>query len=132
MAAGSISNMFDRLVRGHVVDYVGFRLEDKHLEGITYNFADFFIAAGAVITVMTKLFRPGSKKKKKAKSVALYLLGSAAVTVGMAAVMPKVMGKVGQKIYTESLKKQGDDDWTQEILNRRQAEAEAEEEKKNG
>ena len=43
MAAGSISNMFDRLVRGHVVDYVGFRLEDKHLEGITYNFADFFI-----------------------------------------------------------------------------------------
>lgn len=67
MAAGSISNMFDRLVRGHVVDYVGFRLEDKHLEGITYNFADFFIAAGAVITVMTKLFRPGSKKKKKQK-----------------------------------------------------------------
>lgn len=46
--------------------------------------------------------------------------------------MPKVMGKVGQKIYTESLKKQGDDDWAQEILNRRQAEAEAEEEKKNG
>ena len=72
------------------------------------------------------------QKKKKAKSVALYLLGSAAVTVGMAAVMPKGMGKVGQKIYTESLKKQGDDDWTQEILNRRQAEAEAEEEKKNG
>lgn len=68
MAAGSISNMFDRLVRGHVVDYVGFRLEDKHLEGITYNFADFFIVAGAVITVMTKLFRPGSKKKKKAKT----------------------------------------------------------------
>ena len=30
--------------------------------------ADFFIAAGAVITVMTKLFRPGSKKKKKAKT----------------------------------------------------------------
>ena len=28
----------------------------------------FFIAAGAVITVMTKLFRPGSKKKKKAKT----------------------------------------------------------------
>ena len=44
MAAGSISNMFDRLVRGHVVDYVGFRLEDKHLEGITYNFADFFLS----------------------------------------------------------------------------------------
>ena len=68
MAAGWISYMFDRLDRGDVVDYVGFRLEDKLLEGITYNFADFFIAAGAVITVMTKLFRPGSKKKKKAKT----------------------------------------------------------------
>lgn len=72
------------------------------------------------------------EKKKKLGGLALYLLGSAVVTVGMAAVMPKVMGKVGRKIYTESLKKQGDDDWTQEILNRRQAEAEAEEEKKNG
>lgn len=72
------------------------------------------------------------QKKKKAKGVALYLVGSAAVTVGMAAVMPKVMSKVGRKIYTESLKKQGDDDWAKEILNRRQAEAEAEEEKKNG
>lgn len=67
MAAGSISNLFDRIVRGHVVDYVGFRSEDKQLEGITYNFADFFIAAGAVITVITKLFTPSSKKKKKAK-----------------------------------------------------------------
>ena len=61
------SNMFDRLVRGHVVDYVGFRLEDKHLEGITYNFADFFIAAGAVITVMTKLFHRARKRRKKQK-----------------------------------------------------------------
>ena len=78
MAAGSISNMFDRLVRGHVVDYVGFRLEDKHLEGITYNFADFFIAAGAVITVMTKLFRPGfpslniQKRLDKGKSAVIF------------------------------------------------------------
>lgn len=68
MAAGSISNMFDRLVRGHVVDYVGFRLEDKHLEGITYNFADFFIAAGAVITVMTKLVSTGLEKEEKSKN----------------------------------------------------------------
>lgn len=66
MAAGSISNMFDRLVRGHVVDYVGFRLEDKHLEGITYNFADFFIAAGAVIT--DKTVSTGLEKEEKSKN----------------------------------------------------------------
>lgn len=71
------------------------------------------------------------QKKKKAKGLAMYLVGSAAVTIGMAAVMPKVMGKVGRKIYTASLKKQGDD-WEQEILNRRQAKSEAEEDEKNG
>lgn len=65
MAAGSASNLFDRIVRGHVVDYVGFCSADKQLEGITYNCADFFIAAGAVITVVAKLFCSGSKKQKK-------------------------------------------------------------------
>lgn len=76
------------------------------------------------------------QKKKKAKSVALYLVGSAAVTVGMAAVMPKVMDKMGRKIYTESLKKQSvDDDWEQRIRNRHQEKTatvnKAEEEKEN-
>ena len=76
------------------------------------------------------------KKKKKLGGLALYLLGSAVVTAGMAAVMPKVMDKVGQKIYTENLKKQGaDDDWEQAIRNRHQAKTEAgkeaEEEKEN-
>lgn len=61
------------------------------------------------------------EKKKKLGGLALYLLGSAVVTVGMAAVMPKVMGKVGQKIYLESLKKRSaNDDWEQMIRNRHQ------------
>ena len=61
------------------------------------------------------------KKKKKLGGFALYLLGSAVVTVGMAAVMPKMMDKMGRKIYTESLKKQSvDDDWEQRIRNRHQ------------
>ena len=34
------------------------------------------------------------KKKKKLGGFALYLLGSAVVTVGMAAVMPKMMDKM--------------------------------------
>ena len=67
MAAGSLSNMFDRLVRGHVVDYVGFRLEDKHLEGITYNFADFFIAAGCHYSD-DKTVSTGLEKEEKSKN----------------------------------------------------------------
>ncbi|WP_178007665.1 signal peptidase II [Mediterraneibacter sp.] len=70
MAAGSASNLFDRIVRGHVVDYVGFRCEDKQLAGITYNFADFFIAAGTVITIIAKLFSPRAKKREKGKKTA--------------------------------------------------------------
>jgi hypothetical protein len=76
------------------------------------------------------------KKKKKLGGFALYLLGSAVVTVGMAAVMPKMMDKMGRKIYTESLKKQSvDDDWEQRIRNRHQEKTatvnKAEEEKEN-
>lgn len=76
------------------------------------------------------------EKKKKLGGLALYLLGSAVVTVGMAAVMPKVMDKVGQKIYLESLKKQSaNDDWEQMIRNRHQEKTatanEAEEKKEN-
>lgn len=76
------------------------------------------------------------KKKKKLGGLVLYLLGSAVATVGMAAVMPKVMDKMGRKIYTESLKKQGiNDDWEQTIRNRHQEKTatvnESEEEKEN-
>lgn len=76
------------------------------------------------------------KRRKKLGGFALYLLGSAVVTVGMAAVMPKMMDKMGRKIYTESLKKQSvDDDWEQRIRNRHQEKTatvnKAEEEKEN-
>ena len=70
MAAASASNLFDRIVRGHVLDYVGFRCEDRQLAGITYNFADFFIAAGTVITIIAKLFSPRAKKREKGKKTA--------------------------------------------------------------
>lgn len=50
--------------------------------------------------------------------------------------MPKMMDKMGRKIYTESLKKQSvDDDWEQRIRNRHQEKTatvnKAEEEKEN-
>lgn len=47
-AAGAWSNTADRFIRGYVVDYIGFRLKNTGLASLTYNFADFFIAAGAL------------------------------------------------------------------------------------
>lgn len=48
-AAGAWSNTADRFIRGHVVDYIGFRLKNARLASLTYNLADFFIAAGALL-----------------------------------------------------------------------------------
>lgn len=65
MSAGAISNTFDRFVRGYVVDYIGVRCKNKELSGITYNLADFFLAAGAVIVVITTTIQSVIKAIKK-------------------------------------------------------------------
>lgn len=57
MTAGAWSNTFDRWFRGYVVDYVGFETKYKKLSSITYNLADFFIAAGGIMVVISSLFK---------------------------------------------------------------------------
>ena len=54
-AAGAWSNTADRFIRGHVVDYIGFRLKNKKLAALTYNLADFYIAAGGVFMVLDSI-----------------------------------------------------------------------------
>ena len=49
LSAGAWSNTFDRFARGHVTDYIGFKTGSKKLSSITYNLADFFLAAGALL-----------------------------------------------------------------------------------
>lgn len=56
MAAGAWSNTFDRLVRGYVMDYVGFQSKWKRISQITYNFGDFFIAAGTLLVFFSVPF----------------------------------------------------------------------------
>lgn len=55
MAAGAWSNTFDRIFRGYVVDYIGFKFKNEKISTITYNLADFFIAAGAGLAVVPYL-----------------------------------------------------------------------------
>lgn len=67
-AAGAWSNTADRFIRGHVVDYIGFRQKNAGLASLTYNLGDFFIAAGALLISLDSirsqfLQRRGSRQK---------------------------------------------------------------------
>lgn len=57
LSAGAFSNIFDRLIRGKVIDYIGFRSRFKWLPVITANLADFYVLIGAVLTGLAKGIR---------------------------------------------------------------------------
>jgi lipoprotein signal peptidase len=56
-SAGAASNVIDRLFRGKVIDYIGVRSKNSFVSKITANLGDFYIAAGAVFTVIGNVFR---------------------------------------------------------------------------
>lgn len=49
LSAGAFSNIFDRLVRGYVVDYLGLKCKNSKLSKITANLADLYIVIGSTI-----------------------------------------------------------------------------------
>ena len=61
LTAGAWSNTFDRLVRGYVVDYIGFRTGSEKVSRITYNLGDFFLAAGSAILTVCSLSGSGKR-----------------------------------------------------------------------
>ena len=46
---GALSNIFDRLVRGRVVDYFGIQTRWKKFTDVTFNLGDLFIFTGALL-----------------------------------------------------------------------------------
>lgn len=56
VAGGGLSNLYDRLSKGYVVDYVSFGFGPKWFQKIVFNMADFFIFAG-VFLCMIQIFR---------------------------------------------------------------------------
>lgn len=52
MTGGALSNTFDRVKRGYVVDYLAFKTPNKKLTDITYNLGDFAIFGGALLMVI--------------------------------------------------------------------------------
>ena len=48
LIGGAVSNLYDRIKRKYVVDYIGFKTKWKKLTDITFNIGDFSIFAGAI------------------------------------------------------------------------------------
>ena len=55
LSAGAISNTYDRIVRGKVVDYIGIRSDHEILGDVTANLADVYILIGSVLMWMRRI-----------------------------------------------------------------------------
>lgn len=49
---GGASNLYDRIAKGHVVDYFSFRTPWKWLNRVVFNLSDLFIFLGSILTVV--------------------------------------------------------------------------------
>lgn len=54
LLGGGGSNLYDRIARGYVVDYVSFRTPWKRFNRIVFNISDFCIFLGAVLTAFDR------------------------------------------------------------------------------
>lgn len=52
---GAVSNTFDRLKRGYVVDYFGFNCKNKKVSRVTFNIGDFAIFAGGILLAISAI-----------------------------------------------------------------------------
>ena len=69
MTAGALSNLFDRVKRGYVVDYFSFQL--GWLKKVVFNIGDICIFLGTFLLAVSELFsgpesRPGRKSEHRA------------------------------------------------------------------
>lgn len=52
---GALSNLYDRISKGHVVDYFSFRW--KKIRHIVFNLADMFVFVGCFLLLVVNLFK---------------------------------------------------------------------------
>ncbi len=64
--AGAIGNVIDRLVYGHVIDFLLFYWNDAYFPA--FNLADTFITIGAVLLVLDELLRYFRNRNKEQKA----------------------------------------------------------------
>ena len=57
LLGGALSNVWDRLRQGFVVDYFSFRVPLEKLRRIVFNLSDLFIFAGAGLVIVYSFFK---------------------------------------------------------------------------
>ena len=60
--AGALGNCYDRLVFGHVRDFVHFHVDPIGFDCAIFNFADNMLVAGAVVLM---LLRPAARARRR-------------------------------------------------------------------
>ena len=55
LLGGGASNLFDRLKKGYVTDYVSFNVPVTSIRRLVFNISDFFIFAGGIIGVIVSI-----------------------------------------------------------------------------
>ena len=72
VTAGAVSNIYDRLARGKVIDYLGYKDEKKRsvFSGVTANLADFYLVFGSILVDVSRTFSKIKKDIKKKKEIA--------------------------------------------------------------
>lgn len=63
VSAGAFSNLYDRLIREKVIDYIGFRNKKERFSKLTANLADIYLTAGLVLCGLSGM----AHKRKAAK-----------------------------------------------------------------
>ena len=58
LTGGAFSNLYDRVMRGKVVDYLAFKSRWKRLSRLTFNLGDVCIAAGTLLAVLSRRKKP--------------------------------------------------------------------------
>lgn len=67
LLGGAYSNTYDRMVRGYVVDYLGFDVKNEKLKNMVFNLSDFCILIGTAMVLLFGNAKTGSSGKRKNK-----------------------------------------------------------------
>lgn len=61
VSAGAFSNVYDRMIREKVIDYIGIKGKSSYVSKITANLADIYIAAGMVLVTLSRMIHKMKK-----------------------------------------------------------------------
>ncbi len=64
LSAGAFSNIYDRLFRDYLIDYIGIQREDAKGPELTANLADLYILSGTLLALVTQESPERARKRR--------------------------------------------------------------------